>query len=712
MTTVDASVQEHAGGAGGRARLLDDPPRPARAALVGLVVLPIVVAVVRALRHHWFPIGDDALLYIRVRDVLTSHHPFLGSWSSASLTLGTNINNPGPLYQDLATPFAHLFSPGPGAALGAASINVAAILGTSAASRHIGGWRMQRWFLLAAAALSWTMGSELLFDIWQAHALLLPFLCFLVLLVGVSTGRGRCVPWAVFVGSLLVQTHISYAYILGTLTPVAIALAWWTERAAGQRVDRARVLAGMRSRTALVSAVVLAAVWAQTLVEQIFGEGDGNLSRLVSNSGGGDVTLGFRNATKVVAAIVVLPPWWLRRGFSTTVPSTRLTETPDGPALLLAGLPHLAVAAFAVFALFTVLVLTARGCARRNRRLESNAAVLTAAGLVAAVVCLGLLTIGIVGFAAHHVRWLWTFAVAAQTIAGWTVSTLVLDMWRERRADPSSSRSAAGDRAVGAAVVALTVAFAALAVPFHAQQEGPVADTEAMPALRQVFRQLGGDAALDALRASEPIVYDISNLRVFEPYSAAVMMRLQELDVEFRVTDEGMVRQLGNGRRADGTETATIMQLEGSNALLHDGPECLLAAGNALDDAEQAAATTVADLLAGGLLDDTLFVDAAMLPDDERVRYEAARAGDDTEARRLVYEGLAARWLGDGVAGLDEAAVDALEAVLAEVPHRVVPPAEVDGSRRESITVSTFHLIDAWVVSTYALFGTGTLCPA
>ena len=35
---------------------------------------------------------------------------------------------------------------------------------------------MQRWMLLACAALTWAMGSELLIDIWQAHALLLPFL--------------------------------------------------------------------------------------------------------------------------------------------------------------------------------------------------------------------------------------------------------------------------------------------------------------------------------------------------------------------------------------------------------------------------------------------------------------------------------------------------------------------------------------------------------
>ena len=74
---------------------------------------------------------------------------------------------------------------------------------------------MQRWMLLACAALTWVMGSELLIDIWQAHALLLPFLAYLVLMVGHRGRQARWVPWAAAVASLLVQTHISYVYVLG-----------------------------------------------------------------------------------------------------------------------------------------------------------------------------------------------------------------------------------------------------------------------------------------------------------------------------------------------------------------------------------------------------------------------------------------------------------------------------------------------------------------
>ena len=68
------------------------------------------------------------------------------------------------------------------------------------------------------------MGSELLIDIWQAHALLLPFLAYLVLMVGMADGQARWVPWAAAVASLLVQTHISYVYVLAVVTAAALAV--------------------------------------------------------------------------------------------------------------------------------------------------------------------------------------------------------------------------------------------------------------------------------------------------------------------------------------------------------------------------------------------------------------------------------------------------------------------------------------------------------
>ena len=265
----------------------EEPSRLVRAACVAAAVLPIVAAVGRALRHGWHPVGDAALLAIRVRDVATGHHPLLGSWTSASLSVGRDINNPGPLYQDLAAPLAKLVAPGGGVALAVGLLNVLAVVGISAAARHVGGWSLQRWSLLAAAALSWSMGSELLIDIWQPHALLLPFVAFLFLLLGIAECRGRCVPWAVLVGSLLVQTHIGYAYVVAAFVPVAAVLAWLRSRP----MSRHAVIAGLRTRTTSAAVVVGVLVWTQPVVDQLVGAG--NLGALLASSGGGERTLGW-----------------------------------------------------------------------------------------------------------------------------------------------------------------------------------------------------------------------------------------------------------------------------------------------------------------------------------------------------------------------------------------------------------------------------------
>jgi hypothetical protein len=66
-----------------------------------LAVLPVVVATVRAAARGWLPVGDNAYFAIRARDVLTEHHPLLGTWTSASVSAGTDFNNPGPLLFDL-----------------------------------------------------------------------------------------------------------------------------------------------------------------------------------------------------------------------------------------------------------------------------------------------------------------------------------------------------------------------------------------------------------------------------------------------------------------------------------------------------------------------------------------------------------------------------------------------------------------------------------
>ncbi len=59
------------------------------------------------------------------------------------------------------------------------------------------------------------------------------------------------------------------------------------------------------------------------------------------------------------------------------------------------------------------------------------------------------------------------------------------------------------------------------------------------------------------------MVFDVSTLRFAEPYSGPVLAALAREGVDVVVTDEGMVRQLGEPRRADGEETSRLVLIEG-----------------------------------------------------------------------------------------------------------------------------------------------------
>ncbi|HVF33545.1 MAG TPA: hypothetical protein VM933_10970 [Acidimicrobiales bacterium] len=513
-----------------------EPPLGARVALVAVVLMPIVVAVVRAVRNDWFPIGDSALLALRANDVLTEHHPLLGSWTSASLSLGRDVNNPGPLYQDLVAVVSRPLGFPSATAIGVGLVNGLSVIGVSAAARSAGGWPLQRWCLLAAALLTWILGSELLIDIWQPHALLLPSLLLVVTCAGLARGRSRLLPLAAFVASLLVQTHISYVFVL-----VALAVATAVAALAGGAVVRPP----WRLGAATVALVAL--LWAQPAWEQLTGPDEGNLTRLASSASGGSVQLGVRDGVRFTARILGQGPWGLRDGFASLVPATRVS----GGQLRFDGVLG-AAPAVAVVGLLVVVLGGSAIALRRRRAALAGLATIGAVMVATAPFCLALVTVGPVGFAPHHVRWLWPLGVLVGTVVVAGIVELL------------------AARAATVVAVGLTALTSVAAVPFLAQPQGPVADSWAVPIIDRARDDLGRLAEL------EPVRYDTSNLRIFEPYSSSVMARLQELEIEFRVGDPSLVRQLGDTRRADGDERARVFQLEGQDALAYAGDACLI----------------------------------------------------------------------------------------------------------------------------------------
>jgi hypothetical protein len=493
-------------------------------------ILPIVVATIRAVAGDWVAVGDNAFFGMRAADVFTEHNPLLGTWTSASVTVGVDINNPGPLlYDALAIPVK--IGGDAGLAVGVALINIAAIGGIAVVARRLAGTRAVVAAMAAAAGLGWAMGSELLFDPWQPHSLLLPVLCFLMMVWALACGDLAVLPWAVGVASFIVQSHIGYALVIPALGAwglgVAVARLWRARRddasAWSQRRRRA-------SRQVVVAGVVGIACWSQPLYEQFFIDDGGNLSRLASSVNKSGDTVGLGRAPRFVAEIAALPPWWGRPSFSRAfAPGVSLPS-------LEASIAGLAV----VTALLVVGVLV-------GRRLGDKPGVVAAqAGLVTLVVALAAVTtmpLGYFGVAAHHVRWLWPVAVFITFAVAYPLMTA-----------PARYRGGL------LLLTAATVTFSVLNLPAMNALVGPSADAAAIPTIRELLPQLA------SLRGERSVLVDPQGLPFAEPYSVPVMVELERLGIPWYLDSPGLLRQVGSSRKYRGGASVRMFLRMGDRA--------------------------------------------------------------------------------------------------------------------------------------------------
>lgn len=503
---------------------------------VAIAIVPLAVATARAIQNGWIPTGDNALFAIRARDLFTHNLPLLGTWSSASLNASTQLNHPGPLYFDLLAVPARLWQSGAGVAFGAALVNALCIIGIAVFAYRRGGALVGTAAMAATAALGWSMGSEMLFEPWNPHSALLPFLFFLVLVWSVACGDLPALPIAAAVASLLVQTHLSYAFLIPVLGVWAIVGLSLRIRAT-RRIDPGSSDA-FRRRALLfgaVAGVAFVVCWVQPLIEQFTSDGDGNLTRLVesarSTKGG---TIGIGLGTRVVATVLALPPWWLR---------------PSMDDAFIRGwhAPALGFAVLALIGLFALLAWCVWDARRRNDRTASLVAVTAVVGVVGALITSWQGPVTVFGDVTPHTfRWLWPLGV-------FVCLAVVVDVARRvtQRAD-SARRSS---WVVGSLVV-VTLVVAVLNLPFSDAGSGPNSQEYAIPAARELNRQMG------SLENVEPLLIDDLFHGVFaDPYGGAVVAELQRRGIPFVAHDPGLVRQFGPGRVYNGRNAKSALLL-------------------------------------------------------------------------------------------------------------------------------------------------------
>lgn len=518
--------------------------------LLGLTLLPLVAAIVHAWRAGWVPIGDHGLIELRAADVFTSNHPWLGTWTSASLTANTDFNNPGPLLFDALAPFVKLFGGSAGAVLGVATINGGAIAIALRQGRALAGRRGELLMAAACVSLGWTMGSEMLIDPWQPHVLLLPFLAFLACAAASAAGRVRSLPWMVGLASLLVQSHLSFTYVVAVVGAAALVLCWRSVRA-----QPAPTPSEPWRRSAAVAGVVAAVCWCQPLYEQFFGPGEGNLSRLVGASSSSSDTIGARLGVRLVAHIVAIPPWFLRPSFEHSIPITSrssdgLVHVASWPPFALAFVTLAAVLAVAMFSVHRLRVVGDRSLA--------HLLTICIVAVVASLATMLVLPLGPLGLAPHQMRWLWPISA----LLWWTLAAVAI-----RLAPATWALTRTRARVAMAAIVVLV----AINLPAHLTDGGPSTFRQYRPVLSSMIDQL------EHVHLDEPAQFDTTNLRFAEPFSGTVLFVLLDNDQPLTVADEGFVRQLGEGRRASGNERWTVQVLERDAALAIDPASKVLA---------------------------------------------------------------------------------------------------------------------------------------
>jgi hypothetical protein len=358
-------------------------PFPAWASFV-VAALPLIVAaiaiVVRRPVIDWS--GDRALTELGVREAVHGHQ---------LLGVGGRFGwrHPGPLWLQLLVPGYELTGHAPWSlAVGAIALHIA-MIGIAVAAVARGAGRRGAAVLAAAIALYLcATGTRYWTNLWAGYAITWPLLALLaVAALGSSERRDLwALPGAILLGTLLVQTDVSTAVVVLVVVAGAAGLratralrAHGTWRRTAGEPSPTRGSPGPERvsgwRPAIVAApalvVLVVAAWASPLVQQAT-HNPGNITLLVrfARAGAGGHPLRLAPAS-VGAAMSVLPAgarWVLRAGVEQHLGAGPLW----GVAVTLGGLVGcLAVAVVAW---------------RRGRTFAGDLALLTALGIVAAVI--------------------------------------------------------------------------------------------------------------------------------------------------------------------------------------------------------------------------------------------------------------------------------------------------------------------------------------
>ena len=298
-TALDASDDGTGAGAGtGSAE--SSPARRRRDFTPLWFALPIVVAAFVSFQRRWTPIGDLALVDLKLRD-LWSHPPLVGAYSRFGWS------HPGPAM------FWLMWLPWKVVGGGARGLLFATLLWHAVGSalslwlaRRCGGRRLMIATALVLASTSVVSQLDALVQPWNPflNLTLVPGLIAAFVLACRSDRVGWL--WFVVVGSLMAQNHLGLLPPVLALGGVAVIVSLW--QLWRDRVDRG--LARDRARTLAMAIGLSVLVWLAPIFEQLR-HSPGNLTKLWEFATDPKDKLGVIGAARILGRMLGPTPMWL-----------------------------------------------------------------------------------------------------------------------------------------------------------------------------------------------------------------------------------------------------------------------------------------------------------------------------------------------------------------------------------------------------------------
>lgn len=296
---------------------------------IGLTLVPLVVLAIRLLVDGGVaPLGDQALIALRVGDVGGRHTPLLGSYERFG------GNQPGPLFfYLLAVPYRLFGADYASIQVGAVVLNAICIVGVGLVAWRRFGTLVALFTLALVGLLLNGMGSGTVANPWEPPASILLVALAAYLCTDVALGRAWSIPLLAAVSTLLAQMYLAVAPLAVVLLGAGLSLFFVVARLRVRRwpqwLDVWKPL--------VVSAVVLGVLWLPPIVDELRNR-PGNLTHMWEYLGTEHVLLGARDAYRAISLQLGLRPPWLgyRVPLQMFQPNVDVTAAPLVPIALLA----------------------------------------------------------------------------------------------------------------------------------------------------------------------------------------------------------------------------------------------------------------------------------------------------------------------------------------------------------------------------------------